>query len=172
MKKRILIFCILSLLFIGCDQTTKGLAKEHLMNKPTLSYFNDTVRLLYVENTGAFLSFGADWPKAISFIVLTIFPILFLFGFSYVVLRKSQQYDRLQLAGITLIFSGGMGNLIDRVLYDRHVTDFINLGIENIRTGIFNVADMYITGGAILLLIHAIKNHLKKPAEAAESSDA
>jgi hypothetical protein len=54
-------------------------------------------------------------------------------------------------------FSGGMGNITDRVLYNRHVTDFINLGIMNIRTGIFNVADLYVTIGVLMLLIGYIR---------------
>jgi len=52
---------------------------------------------------------------------------------------------------LAAIFSGGLGNLIDRIFFDRHVTDFMNVGIGSLRTGIFNVADMCVTGGVIVL---------------------
>jgi signal peptidase II len=49
------------------------------------------------------------------------------------------------------ILAGGIGNMIDRVTNAGKVTDFMNLGLGPVRTGIFNVADMAITGGAMLL---------------------
>ena len=47
------------------------------------------------------------------------------------------------------ILAGGIGNLIDRILNNGLVTDFINVGIGPLRTGIFNVADIAFTCGAI-----------------------
>ncbi|MGC4095906.1 MAG: signal peptidase II [Nitrospira sp.] len=59
-----------------------------------------------------------------------------------------------------LILSGGAGNLLDRVLHDGHVIDFMNLGIGSLRTGIFNVADVYITTGVLLLIIRSLRTPL------------
>ena len=59
----------------------------------------------------------------------------------------------MKIFSIALVFSGGIGNIIDRIVFDRHVTDFMNLGIGNIRTGIFNVADICVTAGVIGLLL-------------------
>ena len=127
----------------------------HLENKAPLSYFHNTVRLQYVENTGAFLSFGADWPDALSFWVLSILPMLFLIAITIYFLKKSHNKSFVKLLPVMLIFSGGAGNIIDRMLYNRHVSDFINLGINNLRTGIFNLADVYVTAGALLLLFYS-----------------
>jgi signal peptidase II len=55
----------------------------------------------------------------------------------------------------SLVLSGGVGNLLDRVLHDGRVIDFMNLGRGNLRTGIFNVADMCITFGVLLLILQA-----------------
>jgi signal peptidase II len=52
-----------------------------------------------------------------------------------------------------LIISGGIGNLLDRVFNQGKVIDFIILSIGNIHTGIFNIADFYITSGVLLLII-------------------
>lgn len=45
-----------------------------------------------------------------------------------------------------------MGNLIDRVFQDGQVIDFLHLGVGTLRTGIFNVADVAITCGAMMLV--------------------
>jgi signal peptidase II len=69
------------------------------------------------------------------------------------VIRKIGDFSTLKLLSFSLIIAGGLGNIIDRILFDRHVTDFMNVGISNFRTGIFNVADMCVTAGVIGLLL-------------------
>jgi signal peptidase II len=154
---KIILFCLCCFAFIGCDRATKSFAKTHLENKAPLTYFHNTLRLEYVENTGAFLSLGEDWPEAVSFWILSILPMLFLLGITIYFIKKYSNKSFIKLAPVILIFSGGIGNIIDRLLYNRHVSDFINLGINDLRTGIFNFADMYVTAGVIMLLITSRK---------------
>ena len=156
-KIKIFLFCLLSLLFIGCDRLTKDLVKEHLMNKEPVSYLHDAVRLQYVENTGAALSLGDQLPETTSFWLLSILPLaalLILFAYT---IKNVKKINLLKIFLSALIFAGGIGNIIDRVLFDRHVPDFMNIGIHQLRTGIFNVADLYITAGVIGVLVSAIK---------------
>jgi signal peptidase II len=54
----------------------------------------------------------------------------------------------------SLILGGGIGNVIDRVARG-NVIDFLNFGIGNVRTGIFNIADVAIMAGVFLLAIHS-----------------
>ena len=54
---------------------------------------------------------------------------------------------------MVLIAAGGMGNLVDRILRDGRVIDFMNLGLGPVRTGIFNIADVQIMVGLGLLLL-------------------
>ena len=150
---RVLLFCLMSLLFIGCDRITKNLAKEHLMFHAPISYLHNTVRLEYVENTGAALSIGDQLSKPVSFWLLSVFPLIFLLLLSAYVIRKIGDFSTLKLLSFSLIIAGGLGNIIDRILFDRHVTDFMNVGISNFRSGIFNVADMCVTAGVIGLLL-------------------
>jgi len=159
-KTKILLFCLLTTAFIGCDRVTKDIAKEQLKDKPPVSYFHDKVRLMFVENTGAFLSMGADWPKAKSFWLLTILPMMFLLALMIMTMRKANQLSIFEMTAFILVFSGGLANLIDRVLFDRHVADFINLGIGNFRTGIFNIADVYVTSGVLMLIFSFVKKSL------------
>ncbi len=150
------------LAFIGCDRVTKNLAKTHLKDKPELSYFNDVFKLMYVENTGAALSLGDNLPKTASFWLLSILPLAFLLVFLIYAYRHVNSMTVMRVFSFALIFSGGIGNIIDRILYDRHVTDFMNLGFGNLRTGIFNVADVCVTAGVIGLLL--FRHAEKKPA--------
>lgn len=62
-KIKIFLFGDISFLFISCDRVTKNLAKEHLMNKETVSYLHGTVRLEYAENTGAAMRWGDQLSK-------------------------------------------------------------------------------------------------------------
>ena len=155
MKNRFktVLFCMISFALISCDQVTKKLAKSHLMDQEPASYFHDTFRLEYVENTGAALSLGAGLPKPYNFVLLSIIPLLFLLALFVYAIININEFNLTRLLAFSLIFAGGIGNIIDRILHDRHVTDFMNLGIQNLRTGIFNVADVCITAGVIGLFI-------------------
>jgi signal peptidase II len=150
---KIILFCIISFTLISCDQVTKDLAKNHLMNQEPASYFHDTFRLEYVENTGAALSLGAGLPQPYNFLLLSLIPLLLLLALFVYAIIKIKEFNLIRLLAFALIFAGGIGNIIDRIIHDRHVTDFMNLGIQNFRTGIFNVADICITAGVIVLFI-------------------
>lgn len=140
---------------VGCDQTTKSMAQTHLPYAETLSFLGDTVRLQLTHNRGAFLSLGASLPEAWR---QGLFGIgvggLLIALFGYVLLSK-----RLSAVGafaIALYIAGGASNLVDRVVHGGYVVDFINLGVGPLRTGIFNVADVFIMAGALVLGAHEL----------------
>ena len=150
---KITLFCISAFVLIGCDRVTKDLAKKHLINKAPASYIHNTVKLVYAENTGAAMGLGDELPKAESFWLLSILPLAFLLGTAAYTIRYSKEMHFRKIFSYALIISGGLGNIIDRIVYDRHVTDFMIISIYNIHTGIFNFADVCVTAGAIGLLI-------------------
>lgn len=156
-KIKIALFCFTSISFIGCDQFTKSLAKEHLMNRGAVSYFHDVFVLYYAENTGAALGLGDALPQLASFWLLGILPLAFLIALSIYIIKQMNRLPGLLLTGLTFVFAGGIGNIIDRLAHDRHVTDFMILGIGKIHTGIFNFADLYISTGAVVLFVYIIK---------------
>jgi signal peptidase II len=149
---RIALFCILSLSLISWDKVSKDLAKIHLRDKGVRSYLDDTIRLIYVENTGAAMSFADNLNPTASFWLLGILPLVILIGLFVYVVRHIHEMRTVRLVGFSLIFAGGLGNILERLISDRHVTDFMNIGIMNVRTGIFNFADLWITSGVICLL--------------------
>jgi signal peptidase II len=169
---KVLLFSLTCVVFIGCDRITKNLAKAHLPFSEPISYFHDTFRFERVENTGAALSFGDALPKAVSFWLLSMVPLAILVALFIYVVRQLNNFSLLKLLSFSLVIAGGLGNIIDRIVYDRHVTDFMNMGIHNVRTGIFNVADMCITAGIIgLFFSYSGKNKgLLKPDNVQEMS--
>jgi signal peptidase II len=150
---KIVLFCLSSLTLISWDRVTKDMAKKHLADKEGISYMHDTFRLEYVENTGAAMSMGDGLSKTTSLWLLSVLPLAALLILFFYILKKSEEMSFLKLFSFTLIFSGGIGNIIDRLMFDRHVTDFMNIGFQNIRTGIFNFADVFVTCGVICLFI-------------------
>jgi signal peptidase II len=67
--------------------------------------------------------------------------------------RLTSPGDRLAAAGLALVASGALGNLLDRVRSPRGVVDFIDVGIGDLRFWTFNLADVGITCGAVLLVL-------------------
>jgi signal peptidase II len=155
--KRISVVAIILFATIGCDQTTKLIAKTALKNTPPQIFLHNIFRLEYAENTGAFLSFGAALPERFRFLMFTFGVGLFLAGALYYVLKN--KVSRINFIGLCLLIGGGLGNLIDRIFYGR-VIDFMNFGIGDLRTGIFNVADVAVVVAIALLFLDS----LQKPA--------
>ena len=165
MNKIIKLLILLAIIVscIASDQVSKKIAKEKLGNGIPIIYFNDLFRFQYAENDGAFLSLGSNFPEKVSFWVLRIIPLIFLVGIFILIIYKLKEYNMMRLIALTLIFSGGSSNIIDRFINNKLVIDFMNMGIGNLRTGIFNFADLFILSGAILLIITYINEKKKIP---------
>ena len=149
---RIFLASTLFLGCVGCDQATKGVARAHLGLGEVHSFFHDTVRLIYVENAGAFLSFGEALPEQIR-------STLFIVGVGMISMGAllaaliARGLGRWHVVALSLIASGGFGNWIDRLTNDGRVTDFLNVGAGSLRTGIFNVADIVLMTGVALFFL-------------------
>jgi signal peptidase II len=137
---------------VGCDQASKSAARAMLNSGVTESLFADSLRLQLVENPGSFLSLGASLPEHVRFILFTAAVAALLIGLVGASLF-ARRLGPARFVALALVAGGGISNLIDRFLYDGRVTDFLNVGIGSLRTGIFNLADMAILAGALLLIL-------------------
>ncbi|MDO6430850.1 signal peptidase II [Flavitalea sp. BT771] len=154
---RILLFCALSLSLISWDRASKDLAKKYLRDMPARTFFHDSFRLEYVENTGAAMSLGEALNPHLSFWLLGMLPLAILLAlFAYVIVRARCIRPR-KIVALSLIFAGGVGNILDRLLFHRHVTDFMNVGLCSLRSGIFNFADLWITTGVVWVAVASLK---------------
>lgn len=147
-KKAVLTALILFFTII-VDQIVKYLAYQYLRGQPGHSFLWDTIRLEYAENSGAFLSLGASLDPSMRTLLFVV-GVLVIIGFCLVWLIRSPLSHAGVLA-LSLVIAGGIGNLIDRVSRGS-VVDYIFMGIGPLHTGVFNVADIAISGGLVLML--------------------
>ncbi len=83
-------------------------------------------------------------------------------------LVRTKSENPVMFTGIALVAAGALGNLVDRLRWDRGVVDFIDVGFGDTRFWIFNVADMAITCGAIVLWF-AFRPHAPHTLESSSS---
>jgi len=150
--RKLAFIALLFVTCIGCDQTTKHLARSTLQCAVPRSFFNNIVELRYAENPGGMMSFGAELPAAARFWFLTVFVGVLLSGLLLFTLFN-RTLTTWQTTALTLIVAGGYSNLIDRINHNGHVIDFLTIGIGSVRTAIFNFADVVILLGTLLLLL-------------------
>jgi signal peptidase II len=154
MKKnalRIFVIVFIISMNIGCDQSTKYLAKKYLNPSNYIQVIDDYFVLHYAENKGGFLSLFSTLPKIVRIIILSIIPSIFLVLITYYVLRNKSM-SLLYVLALCTIIGGGLSNIADRFNND-YVVDFMNIGIGDIRSGVFNFADLSIMLGSFLVLL-------------------
>jgi signal peptidase II len=153
---------------IGCDQATKCIATSTLRDALPQSFLGDTVRLQYALNPGGFLSLGSNMPDGLRRWLFVGFNSCAMLALSVYLLVKRDLPLPFFLS-VALILAGGIGNLIDRVCNNGFVTDFLNLGIGPVRTGVFNVADMAVTFGVLTICYASIRRNAREQTHPPES---
>ncbi len=145
-KYFLLLSFLITAALIFLDQWTKQLAVNTLKNQSPFIIWDGVLEFRYHENRGA--AWGILQGKQIFFYILTVIFCTLLFYEIYR-LCKNARYTSLNYVFV-LLFSGTIGNFIDRIRL-QYVVDFIY--VKMIDFPIFNLADCYITISAILLMI-------------------
>jgi len=140
----------------GCDQATKSMAREWLAPSPPISVLNDSIRFEYVENQGALLGLGSNMPREVRFVLFVILASASLV-LTLALIARVRSLGLRPLIGLSLVAGGGMGNLIDRIFNNGTVVDFVRFGIGCVRTGVFNLADVAIMVGIVMLLVSSAR---------------
>ena len=138
-----LISTIIAVVLVAVDQVIKNWAAETL-TKGEISVIEDVLYLKYAENTGVAFSMFSDnrWVLiGVTSIMLVAVLAFFLSG---------KVTEKLEIFSLSLLLSGGVGNLIDRISLG-YVIDYIDVRIINF--AIFNFADICICVGAFLLCV-------------------
>lgn len=148
MKKylKIIIFTLLLIIF---DQLSKLLIIKHFEVGESLTIINNFFRLFYIKNTGA--AFGFLMNSTFILILITIVLLIYL-----IIELKKNIDNKVVILSLSLIISGALGNLIDRV-FRGYVVDFISFILFNKEMAIFNIADIFITIGVGILLLNIFK---------------
>lgn len=144
MKNRKILLIALGIIIIILDQITKIILIEK-----NITIIPNVLDFTYTKNTGAAFGIGSN---NIFFIILVNIVIL---GFIIKFLKeRKEDVDFKILVSLILILSGGIGNLIDRI-FRGYVIDFVDVNFFDFPK--FNVADISITFGIIILIICVLK---------------
>ncbi len=136
-------------IIVGLDQILKNLVEHKFLLHESMPVIKNVLHITYVRNTG--ILFGLLKGYNSIFIIVEIIVIFWLI--IYIFYLRQNLYRSFCL---TLIFSGAIGNLLDRLLHG-YIIDFIDFRIWPV----FNLSDSVITIGLILLSVGLFKDILK-----------
>ncbi len=148
MRPKLRLFLPLFLVLLLADCSTKELAETRLA-APHVPHevMGEVVRFTLAYNPGAAFSLSLGEYSRAGFIALTL---AILAGLAWM-LHQSEPSSRVRVAALALLMGGAVGNLLDRLRSPRGVVDFIDIGFGSLRFWTFNLADVGVTAGAILL---------------------
>ena len=149
MKKKSLFILSVILILTIIDQIIKYLVASNISIGSEKIIIDNFLKFIYIRNTGA--AFGILSGNIIFLIFITVLLIFYIVNE-----MKKNINNNLSLLSFSLILSGALGNLIDRVVRG-YVVDYISFTLFNREMSVFNLADTYITIGVILLIYIVIK---------------
>ena len=129
------------------DQLTKMLVLRTLRPYSPVEVLGDFFRLTFIYNTGA--AFGLHLGDASRWVFMALAAVAVVV--LWFMFRGTAWRDRARLVAIASVTGGAIGNVIDRVRSSRGVVDFLDFGVGEYRWPVFNVADIAVTVGALLL---------------------
>lgn len=149
MKKQEWPFLLIGLVLVA-DWATKRWARLSLKAVGQVEAIPGVLGFRYVQNTGAAFSLlaggGATWLLAIVSLLLSVAAIAYLI--------RRPDADKCLRVALSLIAAGGLGNMVDRVALG-YVVDFLELLF--VRFAVFNLADVAITLGALLIVVSLLR---------------
>lgn len=151
-SKRSIYIIVLIIINIAIDQISKFWVRANVATHSESEIWGQTFILTNVENKGAFLGLGSDLNPTVKIILLLILPVVVL-GLVLRHIIKERSMDQMSLFGYCCIIGGGIANVYDRFIYGS-VTDFWHIDLGGVfKTGIFNIADVSVTSGLIILIV-------------------
>ena len=145
MKNKKYIIIIFGIAILLIDELTNALVIEQ-----NLIVIPNIINITYTENTG--MAFGIGQNNLFFIIIINIIVLGIIIK---LIKEKQEQIDLKILTSLILILSGGIGNLIDRI-FRGYVVDFIDINFMSFPN--FNIADISITVGILILIISIIKS--------------
>jgi signal peptidase II len=152
-SRKLRLACLVFLLVctVGCDQTTKHIARVELNQTGSFALSGGLIEFRLAENPGSFLSFGALLPNPARFTLFTLGIGVGLVALAAYLVSRAR-LDLWRFIGLSLVLAGGMSNLLDRLLRHGLVTDFITIRVGPFHTGVFNTADVLIMMGVAVII--------------------
>ena len=151
MKNKYVLLFFVSGVLIVMDQYTKLMVSLHIPLNYSVKVVEGFFNFTHIRNSGvAFGLFASQQSeyKALMFIAISTIAIIAIL----VIFHQTPKEKKMVQTGLTLIFSGAIGNLIDRILHGE-VIDFVDIFINRHHFPAFNIADSCITVGVIMMVI-------------------
>ncbi len=166
LSQRSIYIILVIVLTIAVDQISKVLVRANIQPQTEISsgehmsLIGNAFIMMNVENTGAFLGMGSDLNPTLRLVFLLILPMIVL-AFVLRHILKDKTLGNLSLFAFASIIGGGIANVYDRIMYGS-VTDFFYIDLGGVfKTGIFNMADLSVTTGMIILVLISFKKKKK-----------
>jgi len=149
-------FILIILFLVSFDVFSKVIVNNNLLFGQSIDTFIPFIELLLIYNSG--IAFGIfDDRGDLASSILLILTILITIYLLWMIANETKDRNKIALSFIS---SGAIGNVLDRI-NDGSVTDFLHLKIYNYSFFIFNLADAFITIGAILIIYFEFKDYLR-----------
>lgn len=150
-------FFITMIILIIIDQLSKACI---IFNKDSLpiTMINNVFKLTYCENRGIAFGLASGYVFAVS-----VFTLIVLIAIIVVTYLNFKKMNWVCTIGVAFLTAGGFGNLIDRV-FRAFVVDFIDFS-DLIRFPIFNIADVCVVTGVILIGISCVIDYRREKVE-------
>lgn len=164
LSKRALAGTIVGVVLV-LDILTKLWVVQSFALYESVPVLGDWVRLTYTHNPGAAFGIHVGEHSRVFFLTLSLVAL----GVLVLLYRGTSAFDRLRIVALSLVAGGAIGNIVDRIRYERGVVDFLDVGIGTHRWPVFNVADMAVSTGAVLLLVAFYTEEDEEDGEAGET---
>lgn len=152
-------FLVFAALLILADQLSK-LWITHTFSLGTEHYLGLGFYLAYIKNSGAAFGILPDGTLVLAVLSAVVAAAILLF-----LLRGARRMPGVQVAALTLILAGALGNMIDR-FWLGYVRDFIHFEVTGFNFAVFNLADSFVVIGAGLLIVSSLfKSRPQPPAK-------
>ena len=147
-RKALLFFAVLGGV-LALDVVTKLAVERSMLPYQQIDVIGEYVRLTFIHNPGAAFGISVGEFSRQIFMVLSLVALGALVAMYWFTPAR----DHVRLVAIALICGGAIGNLIDRIRSAQGVVDFLDVGIGDTRWPVFNIADIAVTAGAIILAL-------------------
>lgn len=142
------------------DLLTKAWVTSTFALYQSVEVLGEFFRFTYTHNPGAAFGINIGDGSRIFFLVLSLLAL----GVLVWLYRITPVRDRLRLFAVALATGGALGNIVDRIRYERGVVDFLDVGLGGLRWPVFNVADMAVSVGAVLMVVSIYREERRERA--------
>lgn len=141
-----MIYCLIAIAVVVFDRIIKMLVVSGMQPWETIPIIEDVFHFTYVQNTGAAFSM---WKE--QWVVLILLPLVVIAAGFVLMIIKRNKWDKMMLTAVAFICGGGLGNLIDRMVFG-YVVDLFDFRVFPV----FNIADIFICVGCGLMILDVL----------------